>query len=62
MDYRDIDLQTSFEIQVIDKTLFTEEDDELQPLKMNFMDEERKHQEGGESDPRHLLQALRETG
>ena len=47
MDYRDIDLQTSFEIQVIDKTLFTEEDDELQPLKMNFMDEERKYQEGG---------------
>ena len=47
MDYRDIDLQTSFEIQVIDKTLFTEEDDELQPLKMNFMQEERKHQEGG---------------
>ena len=40
-----MDLQTSFEIQVIDKTLFTEEDEE--PLKMNFMQEERKHHEGG---------------
>lgn len=43
MDYRDIDLQTSFEIQVIDKeeVMFTEEDE---PLKINFMKEERKQE------------------
>lgn len=47
MDYRDIDLQTSFEIQIVDKermVLLTEEDE--QPLKMNFMQEEMKHQDG----------------
>lgn len=43
MDYRDIDLQTSFEIQVIDReeVMFTEEDE---PLKINFMQEERKQE------------------
>lgn len=43
MDYRDIDLQTSFEIQVTDKeeVMFTEEDE---PLKINFMQEERKQE------------------
>ena len=47
MDYRNIDLQTSFEIKFVDKEeiLFTEEQDE-QPLKMNFMYEEKKQNEG----------------